>query len=141
MPTTPNLLGTLLLTGIAGEEADPNATILRFVLLFDDSSGQVSGRAQITRGLVGPLGNQVINIGNVTGHVQGTGFGDFTRLIALQGEASVPFPPPAIGSLMEPFRALFAVDTAWNGVGGWTLGSQAVDNMPVHIVIVDLPEA
>jgi hypothetical protein len=68
----------------------------------------------------------------VTGHVRYTGLAPYTKIVSLEGSAVISFPPPAIGSYLAPFTAAFSIDNAWDGVGGWTLGSTTVDNVPVH---------
>jgi len=135
MPTATNLRGIYLVAGSAGDEADLNATILRFALLVNDASGQISGQAQIQeQGVVGP--NSETNIGNVTGHIQALDFGSITKLVALKGEAVVTLPPPVVLSIVQPFQAHFAIDDAWEGIGSWTLGSQTVSNVPVRAAVL-----
>jgi hypothetical protein len=116
--------------------------MLRFTLLVNEVSGQVCGHAQITEQELLEIHNGEINIGNVTGHIQATGVGSFTRLVSLQGYADVrTLPPPEIGTFYKLFQAQFAIDDAWDGVGGWTLSSQTVDNVAVHASVQEGPEA
>jgi len=134
--TATNLLNTYLVAGSAGDEATPNAPILRFALLVNDISGQVAGQAQVTNESV------EYNIGNVAGHIQSAGLGSITKLVALTGEAFYTLRPPAVGTFMLRFQANFAiVNDSWDGVGGWTLGGQAVDNVRVSSSVLSGSEA
>ena len=136
MSTATNLMSTYLVAGSAGDGADLNAPILRFALLVNDTSGQVSGQAQVARE------DFEYNIGNVTGHIQRAGFGEITKLVALQGDAYYTLPPPALGTFTLQFQAHFAiVQDSWDGVGGWTLGGQVVDNVRVQSAIPAAPGA
>jgi len=130
--STISTIGLYLVNGIAGNEGTPGAPILHFSLLVNAASGKVSGQAEVTQALAAPYDK--IHIGNITGQILGAGFGDITQLVALKGEAIVSFPPPAIGSYVESFTASFAINGEWNGRGGWVLGNQKIDDVPVHKV-------
>jgi len=122
-------MGLYLVNGVAGNEGMPGAPLLHFSLLVDAPTGKVTGHAVQTQA-VAPPSNE-IKINDVTGMVRATGLGKLTKIVALQGTAYIPFPPPAIGESVVPFSAHFAVDEAWNGVGGWSLGSTSVEDVPV----------
>ena len=142
MTTATSLTSTYLVTGMARADVVLSSPMLRFTLLVNEASGQVCGHAQITEQELLEIPNSEINIGNITGQIQGTGVGSFTRLVSLQGYADVrTLPPPAIGTFYKLFQAQFAIDDAWDGVGGWNLGSQAVNNVPVHASVQEGPEA
>jgi hypothetical protein len=142
MTTATSLTSTYqVVTGIARTDAVLSSPILRFMLLVNDA-GQVSGHGQITEQELLGIPNSEINIGNITGQIQATGVGSFTRLVSLQGYADVrTLPPPAIGTFYKFFQAQFAIDGAWDGVGGWRLSSQTVDNVAVHASVQERPEA
>lgn len=141
--TSPTSLpGIYLVTGMARADVVLSSPMLRFTLLVNEVSGQVCGHAQITEQELLGIHNGEINIGNITGHIQATGVGSFTRLVSLQGYADVrTLPPPEIGTFYKLFQAQFAIDDAWDGVGGWTLSSQTVDNVAVHASVLAVPEA
>jgi len=122
-------LGLYLVNGVAGKEGMPGAPLLHFSLLVDAPTGKVTGHAVQTQA-VAPPGNE-IKINDISGMVRATGLGKLTKIVALEGSALISFPPPAIGSYLAPFSAHFAVDDAWNGVGGWTLGHTSVEDVPV----------
>ena len=122
-------VGLYLVNGQAGNVGTPGAPILHFSLLVNAVTGDVTGHAEQTQA-VAPPGNK-ITIGNITGHVRYTGLGKYTKRVSLEGSAIIPFPPPAIGSYVMPFTASFAIDNAWDGRGGWTLGNTTVDNVPL----------
>jgi Domain of unknown function (DUF1842) len=129
MSTEVGKIGLYLVNGHAGSGL-AGAPTLSFSLLVNSVTGDVTGHAQQTQAVAPP--GDVIKIGNVTGHVRYTGLGPYTKIVSLQGNAVVSLPPPAIGSFLVPFTAAFSIDNAWDGVGGWTLGSTTVDNVPVH---------
>jgi hypothetical protein len=130
-------MGTYLVKGSAGDTANPSTPILSFALVVNDASGQVSGQAQVSQELV------EYNIGSVTGHIQKAGgLGSITKFVALQGNAIFTYDPPLLGSFILPFQAHFMIiNDSWDGTGGWTLGSQAVNNVPVRSSISGGPEA
>jgi len=130
MPKDTGKLGLYLVNGSAGKENTPGAPTLQFSLLVNAVTGAVTGHAEQTQAVPPP--NNSISIGNITGSLRSTGFGEYTKVVALEGSAVISVPPPAIGSYLAPFTAHFAINDAWNGVGGWTLGNQSVDNVPVR---------
>jgi hypothetical protein len=128
----PTGIGLYLVNGIAGNEGKPGAPLLHFSLLVNVTTGAITGHAEQTQA-VPPPGDKIV-ISNITGRLRHTGLGKFTQIVYLEGSAVISFPPPAIGSYLEPFNAHFAIDDEWNGVGGWTLGATSVDNVPVKPV-------
>jgi hypothetical protein len=128
--TTVGKIGLYLVNGVAGNEGMPGAPLLHFSLLVSTPTGTVTGQAEQTQAVAGPASK--IHIGNITGHIRAAGLGKYTQLVTLQGSAVMSLPPPAIGSFLIPFHAHFAIDGAWTGVGGWSLGSHVVNDVPVH---------
>jgi len=129
--TTDNL-GLYLVNLVMGKEGTPGAPILHLSLLVNAASGAVTGHGVQTQAVAAP-GNRV-EIGNITGQIHGAGFGGVTKLVALQGQAVISFPPPAIGSYLAPFAANLGVNNEWSGEGGWTLGTTRVEDVPVKKV-------
>ncbi|MBN2526423.1 MAG: DUF1842 domain-containing protein [Deltaproteobacteria bacterium] len=86
----------------------PGAPILHLSLLVDAPTGSVTGHAMLAQAVAPPYGE--IKITNITGHLQSTGFGKYTKVVALKGEALISFPPPAIGSYLELFSGHFAIN-------------------------------
>ena len=122
-------VGLYLVNGTAGKEGMPGAPILHFSLLVNAVSGRITGHARQTQAVKAPYNDIPITIEN--GQLHATGFGKYTKVVALSGNGLVSFPPPEIGSYLVPFTAHFAIDDSWNGDGGWTLGSKSVENVPV----------
>src|SRR5688500_14946491 len=89
MTTATSLTSTYLVTGMARADVVLSSPRLRFTLLVNEASGQVCGHAQITEQELLEIPNSEINIGNITGQIQRTGVGSFTRLVSLQGYADV----------------------------------------------------
>lgn len=123
-------LGLYLVKCGAGNFGEPGAPLLQLSLLVNASTGSVTGQAEVTQAVKAP--GDKVRISELTGRVQASGFGEYTKLVALQGTATIALPPPAIGSYQTPFSAHFAINDAWTGKGGWTLGHQTVDNVPIR---------
>lgn len=124
---TANAVGLYKVDLVAGNEGLPGAPILRLSLLVNATNGQVTGQGSITQAVEG--GETPIS--KITGQVRSTGFGEYTKIVALEGEAFVSFPPPAIGSYLAPFNSHFAIDDNWDGKGGWQVGdSEPVEGVP-----------
>lgn len=141
MSTATSLMTDYLVDGLARTDAVLSGPIVQFKLLVNEATGQINGQAQVTEQELVVLPDSEINIGNLTGHIQTTGFGSFTKQVFLSGDAVRNFRPPAIGSVLVPFQAQFVIDDAWDGVGGWTLGQQTVNNVSVHASVAAWPEA
>ena len=130
MPTdTGDNIGLYHVKGVAGREGTPGAPLLHFSLLVNAVTGTITGQAVQTQA-VAPPGDKIV-VGNITGTLRYAGLGPLTKLVHLQGSAVISFPPPAIGSFLAPFDAHLAVNEEWDGVGGWTLGNTAVNDVPV----------
>ncbi len=123
-------MGLYMVNGSAGNEGVPGAPILNFTLLVNAVTGDVTGHATQVQAVEAP--ENEIKIGDITGKVQATGFGDYTKVVALKGTGIVTLPPPAIGSYAVPFTAHFAINDKWEGRGGWSLGAEKVEDVPVH---------
>jgi len=132
MPTdTGNKLGLYLVNAVAGNQGTAGAPLLHLSLLVNSATGAITGHAMQTQA-VQPPGDKIV-VGNVTGSLRSTGFGQYTQVVSLTGSAVISFPPPAIGSYLAPFTAHFATDQHWNGVGGWTLGATNVNDVPIKV--------
>jgi hypothetical protein len=103
---------------------------MHFSLVVVPSANSVSGTVEITQALAPPNGNIVVR--NVTGVIRATGFGTTTNVVALNGTYNQPFTPPAIGSVTEQFSAHMAIDNSWNGTGGFSYGTNNIENVPVN---------
>lgn len=126
-PATANAVGLYKVDLIAGNEGVPGAPILRLSLLVNATNGQVTGQGTISQA----IDANDVRISNITGTVRSTGFGEYTKIVALEGQGFVSFPPPAIGSYLTSFNAHFAIDDSWSGKGGWELGgSDPVEDVP-----------
>jgi hypothetical protein len=142
MTTATSLTSTCLVAGTARKDSVLPTLTLSFTLLVNEVSGEVCGYAQISDPELIVIPGNVTNIGNITGHIQATGAGSFTRLVSLQGAADMrTLPPPELGTFYLPFQAQFAIDDAWDGVGGWTLGGHTIDNVAVHASVQEEPKA
>ena len=127
-PATANAVGLYKVDLTAGNEGLPGAPILKLSLLVNATNGEVTGQGTISQA----TDSNDVSITKITGKVRSTGFGEYTKVVALEGQGYVSFPPPAIGSYLAPFDAHFAIDDSWNGKGGWELGgSEPVNDVPV----------
>jgi hypothetical protein len=122
-------VGLYLVNGIAGRVGTPGAPILHFSLLVNAVTGAITGHARQTQAVAPPSGD--IPIAIKSGQLHRTTTGPAQLLVSLSGDGLVSFPPPAIGSYLAPFSASFALHDNWDGVGGWTLGTEHVENVPV----------
>jgi Domain of unknown function (DUF1842) len=113
----------------------PGAKTLHLELLVNAATGTVTGEGKQTQAVTPPGGN--IPIAQITGVIHGAGFGNVTKLIGLKGTAYISLPPPAIGTYQAPFSAGFGVDNNWNGTGGWMIGSDQNEDVPVKSVDCD----
>ncbi|MFC4992757.1 DUF1842 domain-containing protein [Rubritalea tangerina] len=126
-----NKIGLYKVDLIAGNEGVPGAPILRLSLLVNAATGEVTGQGRITQAVE----SGDVPISNIKGQVRATGFGEYTKVLSLEGEGFVSFPPPAIGSYLAPFTAHFGLKSDWSGKGGWELkGSQPVEDVPCEAV-------
>jgi len=111
------------------------AKTLHLELLVNAVTGTVTGEGSQTQAVTPPGGN--IPIYNITGVIHATGLGPVTKVIGLRGQAYITLPPPAIGTFQSPFSAGFAVDNNWNGNGGWVIGADRNEDVPVKSVNCD----
>lgn len=123
------LVGAYLTKGTIGNVGMPGAPIAHFSLVVVPGANSVSGTVEITQAISGPTSNIVVK--NVKGQIRATGFGKITKVVSLEGDYFVSFPPPAIGSYLGKFSAHMAIDNEWNGQGGFTYGSSNIDDVPV----------
>jgi len=124
-----NEMGLYRVQAMAGNMGMPGAPILTLDILVNAVSGSITGHA-VQSQAVAPPGNKV-DITITKGQLRATGLGQYTKVVYLEGQAVISFPPPAIGSYLAPFSAHFAVDNSWDGTGGWSLGSTDVNNVPI----------
>jgi len=122
-------MGTYLVKGTAGNKGEPGAPSLQFTLIVNAGTGAITGQGQITQAIK-PPGDKT-RISDITGYLQASSVGEYAKLVYFAGSAEVPFPPPAIGIGLVRFHAEFAINDGWTGKGGWTLGQDAVNNVPV----------
>ncbi len=122
------LAGAYLAKGTIGNVGTPGAPIATFSLVVVPSQHSVTGTVIITQAVQGPDSHIVVP---VTGKIYAAGLGKFTQLVSLKGQYVHSVPPPAIGSFLAEFNAHFAIDNAWNGVGGFSYYQHNVENVPV----------
>ncbi len=60
--------------------------------------------------------------GSGSGAYHATGFGNITKVGALNGQSIVSVAPPAIGTYLAPFSVNFGVDNNWKGTGTFSVG-------------------
>lgn len=114
---------------ICGNLGTPGAPVLSLALMYDPTTGVVSGQGLITQAVAPPNGRTVLH--GISGQVHGLGLGGATRVMALNGTFEYYLPPPAIGQVTEKFQATFATDQRWQGHGSFTYGANTVQNVPV----------
>ena len=122
------LAGAYLAKGTIGNVGTPGAPIATFSLVVVPSQHSVSGTVVITQAVNGPDSHIVVP---VKGRIYATGFGNFTKVVSLQGEYVQSFPPPAIGAFLAEFDAHLAIDNEWNGTGGFSYWRHSIENVPV----------
>ena len=122
------LAGAYLAKGTIGNVGMPGAPIASFSLVVVPSQHSVTGTVVITQAIQGPDSHIVVN---VKGKIYATGFGKVTQVVSLQGQYVHSVPPPAIGSFLANFDAHLAIDSAWNGTGGFSYYQHTVENVPV----------
>ncbi|KUJ63639.1 hypothetical protein AR687_00180 [Flavobacteriaceae bacterium CRH] len=125
------LVGAYLANGTIGNVGTPGAPIAKFSLVVVPSQHTVTGTVVITQAISGPDSHIVVQ---VTGKIYSAGLGKYTQLVSLQGQYVQSFPPPAIGAFLADFDAHFAIDNAWNGIGGFSYYQHHIENVPVASV-------
>ncbi|MCC2607703.1 DUF1842 domain-containing protein [Planctobacterium marinum] len=94
---------------------------MTLAVTVDAASGELHGQAQGTI-LEGTEHPQSFTA-KVSGAMHSTGYGNIVRVGAVNGEASLPFTPPAIGFASAPFSASFSLDSSWKGEGQFKVGN------------------
>lgn len=126
-------IDTYLAKVVVGNQDLPGAPLLHVAALVVVPTGLISGHARITQALPPP--NDDVHINNLTGSIHALGFGGGLRVVTLKGTYLQTFPPPAIGEVLEQFSAVLILQTdEWDGVGGFTYGTNHVDDVPVKHV-------
>lgn len=126
---TSRLIGSYLVNGTVGNVGMPGAPIMHFSLIVVPAANTVSGTVEITQAIAPPNGDIIIK--NVKGSIRATGYGNVTKVVALEGQYVQSVPPPAIGSYLADFSAHMAIDDNWDGKGGFSYGNHDVENVPV----------
>jgi Domain of unknown function (DUF1843)/Domain of unknown function (DUF1842) len=117
------------ITGTAGNVGLPGAPILYFDLLYNTSTGAVSGHACIVSAVPPPFGNIVIS--NVTGKVTTAIFGGtVSHIVTLQGSYQISIQDPPL-IIEQKFSASFQVDSNFDGRGSFDYGGNIVNDVPV----------
>ncbi|WP_166926172.1 DUF1842 domain-containing protein [Flavobacterium poyangense] len=125
------LAGAYLAKGTIGNVGTPGAPIATFSLVVVPSQNSVSGTVVITQAVNGPDSHIVVQ---VKGKIYGTGLGQYTQVVSLEGEYIQSFPPPAIGAFPAQFNAHLAIDKTWNGTGGFSYWKHHIENVPVKAI-------
>ncbi|CAM1368340.1 DUF1842 domain-containing protein [Tenacibaculum xiamenense] len=123
------IAGAYLTKGSIGNVGLPGAPIAHFSLVVVPSQNTVTGVVEITQAI-----NRPPILVHVKGTIRHTGYGDVTQIVNLTGEYVVSVPPPAIGSYLEKFTAYMDIDNDWNGIGGFTYGSESIRDVPVKSI-------
>ena len=132
---TTDLLGLYRLCLEAKQSSMNGAPTLRLSLLVDAVRGTVTGQGVATGaeyGVTDPP-EQAHPIANITGTIHNVPSSParLTQLMSLKGDSFVTLPPPAIGTIMIPFTASFAMDGAFDGNGGWSIGGEKVEDATI----------
>lgn len=106
----------------------PGAPTLELSLGVNVANGAVTGTAEISQAIAPPNGNLHFP---VQGHLFNPGIAHGLKLLVLEGQYVVSFPPPAIGSYLAHFNGAFILDDHWAGEGSYSYGNHRVG--PVHV--------
>jgi hypothetical protein len=124
-------IGLYLATFVVGNQGVPGAPLLQVQALVDAPTGKISGHARITQAIAPPAGN--IAISDLTGQIRSLGFGKGMRVVTLTGSYPYVLPPPAIGTVTEPFSATLVLgQDSWAGQGSFSYGGHEVGDVPVR---------
>jgi hypothetical protein len=116
------VVSVVLDNGLAG------GPVLHLDLGVDASTGQVSGRGEITQAIAPPLGETMIP--HVSGRIEYVGTPTAEMLVSLTGRYGIPFgPPPMIGHVEALLKTAFVVDREWKGKGSFGYGPNAEHNV------------
>lgn len=124
MTTQSKLTGAYLAQGTIGNVGMPGAPIVHFSFVVFPSQGKVSGAVQIMQAVQN--GNYS---GQVTGTLYATGYGNVTQIVAVKGTIHSEGDTP----IEIPFEAHLALDSSWNGTGGFAYANTHVEGVPVTI--------
>jgi hypothetical protein len=120
------VLSSYLTKGTIGNVGVPGAPIVHFSLVVSTVFNTVSGMIEIIQATDSkPI--QVL----VKGSLRYTGYGSVTKIVNLSGKYTVSVTPPAIGTYLQNFTAYLDIDNNWNGQGGFSMGDNHIDNVPV----------
>ena len=110
-------------TGLGG------APTLYLSLAVDPSRGTETGQGRQVQAIAPPAGD--LHINGITGRaITEYVLGAPEQMLILHGTVVVNFPPPAIGSMAEPFSAVLHFTDAEHGVASWTLAGQSYRDVP-----------
>lgn len=121
-----SIANAYLVKGTIGDTTKLGAPIVQFALVVTPNNQEVSGGIHIHDGT--QTGSYT---GKVTGALHAAGLGNYTQVVALNGSIHPDGPMP----LVLPFQAHMALDTAWNGIGGFHYAGVHVDDVPVRDLV------
>lgn len=125
--------GLYLISLEVGNVGLPGVPIFHLHATVYAPTGTINGAGEITQALPPPAGKTPVT--HIHGHIHYLGLTPpYNRVVALKGDALVAFPPPAIGTIVEPFEAVMTVDENWNGHGSFSWGPHHITNVPVKKV-------
>lgn len=125
-----NLLGDdYFVKGTIGNIGIPGAPLASFALEVLLLKNAVKGTVVITQA-VNMLESDIVV--QVTGKIHDTGFGQFTKVVSLQGQYLQYFSPLEKATFLADFDAHFAIDNGWNGIGGFSCYNYQIENEPVE---------
>jgi len=122
MSDSNKLAGAYLVNGTIGNVGMKGAPILNFSLVVVPSKNSVSGTVHVTQAVEGGSYS-----GHVTGKIHATGLGPVTQIVSLKGMMSQD--SPVIG--LFPIEANMAINSAWEGEGGFSYLNVHVEKVPV----------
>lgn len=115
--------------GTIGNIKIPGAPVASFTLEVLPLKNSVKGTIVITQA-INMLESDIVV--QVKGKIHATGFGQFTKVVSLQGQYLQSFSPLEKGSFLADFDAHFAIDNAWNGIGGFSCYNYQIENETVE---------
>ncbi len=124
-----SLAGAYLVNGTVGNVGMPGAPIMHFSLVVVPGTNSVNGTVEITQATAPPY-NQIV-VHNVSGAIHAIGFGSVIQIVVLNGQSTQSVSTPAFATYLAQFSAHMAIDSNWNGQGGFIYGTQRVENVPV----------
>jgi hypothetical protein len=109
-----------------GNAGMAGAPMAQLALVVDPATHKVTGQVHISQAVQG--GNYT---GTVHGTIYATGFGGVTQVIGLTGMIHPDGPMP----MQTPFSAHLALDSEWNGTGGFNYGNVHVEDAPAKRMV------